>query len=225
MSFQTIFNISQSISVQNRRTVGQQVSRSGQVRVAQYLTSVPWNFVVRPHNFLYYPQVRDVIQVIDNYDRQIPQTITFSGANLNWFNAYQGGFTSAQASALTLSTVPAANATTITVGNLPAIGAAGASGLISATTVAFAAGDFLQIGIYSYKVTAQVLRGSGTTISVTLHRPVIGTVTAGTLAGVGSACTFYLLASQCPTYTLNPMTNGAFVQWDGDFVFIEDITG
>ena len=89
----------------------------------------------------------------------------------------------------------------------------------------FAAGDFLQLGIYPYKVTAEVLRGGGSTVSVTLHRPVIGTPSTGTLAAVGSACTFYLLAAQCPTYTLNPMTSGAFVQWDGDFVFIEDITG
>jgi len=216
MSFQTIFDISQSIGVQNRRTVGQQVSRSGQVRVAQYLTSVPWQFTVKPHAFLYYPQVRDVIQTIDNLDRQLPQTITFAGSGLNWFTAYQGALTTGQSNALTLQSVPAPNATTISVGNLPSV---------ASSVVIFQPGDFLQLGIYTYKVTAQVLRGSGTTVSVTLHRPVIGTVSTGTLTAVGSACTFYLLAAQCPTYTLNPMTNGAFVQWDGDFVFIEDITG
>jgi hypothetical protein len=219
MSFQTIFNISQSISVQNRRTVGQQVSRSGQVRVAQYLTSVPWNFVVKPHNFLYYPQVRDVIQTIDNYDRQIPQTISFVGSNLSWFTAYQGQFTQAQAAAMTIYNYTA-NSTSLQLANLPS--PAG----WSPTQYLFRAGDFLQIGIYSYKVTSDVLRGSGGTVTFNLHRPIIGTPTIGTaLTAVGSDCTFYLLASQCPTYTLNPMTNGAFVQWDGDFVFIEDITG
>ena len=216
MSFQTIFEISQSISVQNRRTVGQQVSRSGQVRVAEYLTSVPWSFTVRPHAYLYYPQVRGVIQAIDNKDRQLPETITFASSLLSWFDDYKGGLTSGQTAALTLAAVPAANATTISVGNLPSV---------SAGTVVFATGDFLQLGIYPYKVTAEVLRGGGSTVSVTLHRPVIGTPTIGTLNAVGSACTFYLLAAQCPTYTLNPMTAGAFVQWDGDFVFIEDITG
>jgi len=217
MSFQTIFNISQSISVQNRRTVGQQVSRSGQVRVAQYLTSVPWNFVVRPHNFLYYPQVRDVIQTIDNYDRQIPQTITFSGANLNWFTAYQGDYTQAEAAAMTIYSYTA-NSTSLQLANLPAGGAS--------PRLVLKAGDFIQIGIYSYKITADVPHGSGGTVTVNLHRPLIGTPTIGNaLTAVGSDCTFYLLASQCPTYTLNPMTNGAFVQWDGDFVFIEDITG
>lgn len=212
MSFQTIFEISQSIGVQNRRTVGQQVSRSGQVRVAEYLTAVPWVFTVKPHNFLYYPQVRAVIQAIDNKDRQIPEVITFSSSLLNWFDSYQGELTGAQAAALTLVTAPAANATTITVGNLPAV---------ASTVKVFKAGDFLQLGAYPYKVTADVLRGAGTNVQVTLHRPVIGTPSVGTLTAVGSACTFNLLAQQCPTYTLNPMTNGAFVEWDGEFVFRE----
>jgi len=222
MSFQTIFNISESIGVQNRRTVGQQVSRSGQVRVAQYLTSVPWNFTVKPHSFLYYPQVRDVIQTIDNYDRQIPQTISFAGANLNWFTAYQGALVQSQVAAMTILAYTA-NSTQITLGNLP-------NG--TSTQLVFKAGDFIQIGIYSYKVKADVPLGStsphapGASITFNVHRPIIGTPTIGsTLTAVGSNCTFYLLAAQCPTYTLNPMTNGAFVQWDGDFVFIEDITG
>lgn len=216
MSFQTIFDIQQSMSVQNRRTVGQQVSRSGQVRVAQYLTTVPWVFTVTPHNYLYYPQVRNVIQAIDNKDRQLPETISFAGTNLSWFVAYQGQLTTGQVNALTLAAVPAANATTISVGNLPAV---------ASTTIVFKAGDFIQLGIYPYKVTEDVLRGSTTTVSVTLHRPVIGTPTVGTLSGVGATCTFYMLAESCPTYTLNPMTSGAFVQWDSPFVFRENITG
>lgn len=215
MSFQTIFEIQQSMTVQNRRTVGQQVSRSGQVRVAQYLTTVPWVFTVTPHNYLYYPQVRNIIQVIDNRDRQIPESITFASTNLSWFTAYQGGLTAGQAAALTLASVPAANATTISVGNLPSV---------ASTTYVFKAGDFLQLGLYPYKVTTDILRGSGSTVNVTLHRPVIGTVSTGTLTAVGNACTFYMLAEACPTYTLNPMTNGAFVQWDSPFVFREDIT-
>jgi hypothetical protein len=215
MSFQTVFEIQQSMTVQNRRTVGQQVSRSGQMRVAQYLTSVPWVFTVTPHNYLYYPQARNVIQVIDNRDRQIPESISFASINLSWFTAYQGGLTTGQAAALTLASVPAVNATTITVGNLPSV---------SSTTYIFKAGDFLQLGLYPYKVTTDILRGSGSTVSVTLHRPVIGTVSTGTLTAVGNACTFYMLAEQCPTYTLNPMTSGAFVQWDAPFVFREDIT-
>jgi len=216
MSFQAIVDIQQSMNVNNRRTVGQQVSRSGQVRVAQYLTSVPWVFTVTPHNYLYYPQVRNIIQTIDNLDRQLPQTITFASQNLSWFTAYQGDLTLSQVNALTLAAVPPANSQTISVGNLPSV---------SSTAYVFRAGDFLQLGVYPYKVTADVLRGSGSTVSVNLHRPVIGTVTTGTLTAVANNCSFYVLAEQCPTYTLNPMANGAFVQWAAPFVFREDITG
>lgn len=214
MSFQTILDISQSITVNNRRMVGQQYSRSGQVRTAQYVTAVPWVFTVKPHSFLYYPQVRDVIQTIDNLDRQTAATITFSSTNLSWFTSYQGELTSGQAAALTLDSVPAPNATTISVGNLPAV---------ASSVIVFKAGDFIQLGSYPYKVTAQVLRGSGSTVNVTLHRPVIGTPSTGTLTAVGSACTFSVVAEVCPTYTLNPMTNGAFVDWDSDFVFRENV--
>lgn len=194
--------------------VGQQYSRSGQVRTAQYVTSVPWVFTVKPHAYLYYPQVRDVIQTIDNLDRQNAATITFNTSNLQWFTEYKGGLSSAQAAALTLASVPAANATTISIGNLPAV----ASG-----TVVFAAGDFIQIGNYPYKVTTEVLRGSGSTVSVTIHRPIIGTPSTGTLTAVGASCTFSVVAEVCPTYTLRPMTSGAFVDWDADFVFRENV--
>ncbi len=216
MSFQTIFDIQQSMTVNNRRTVGQQVSRSGQVRVAQYLTAVPWVFTVTPHAYLPYATSRDIIQTIDNLDRQLPETITFSSGNLSWFTKYQGDLTTAQINALTLAAIPPANSQTITVGNLPGV---------PSGSIVFDAGDFLQIGNYTYKVKQRVLRGTNTIVSVNLHRPIIGTPTIGTLAGVGNACEFTVLAERCPTYTLMPAPGGAFVQWDEPFVFREDITG
>jgi hypothetical protein len=216
MSFQTIFENQQSMTVNNRRTVGQQVSRSGQVRVAQYLTAVPWVFTVVPHNYLPYATSRDIIQTIDNLDRQLPETITFNSGNLSWFTAYQGELTLPQVNVLTLAAVPTANSQIISVGNLPSV---------SSTRIVFKAGDFLQMGKYTYKVRQDVLRGVNSTVSVSLHRPVIGTVTIGTLTNVGSDCTFSVLAEKCPTYTLMPAPGSAFVQWDDAFVFREDITG
>ena len=130
-------------------------------------------------------------------------------------DAYQGDFPTSIA-ACTLATVPPANSQSITVGNLP-------TG--SATQYLFREGDFIQIGTYPYKITADVLRGSGSTVTVYLNRPIIGTPSTGTLTAVGSACTFTVVAEQCPTYTLVPMTNGAFVEWSGSFVFREYITG
>lgn len=198
MSFQTIINIHQSITVNNRRMVGQTYSRSGQITVAQYLTTVPWVFTVAPHNFLYYPQVRDVIQSIDNADRQNPQLINFSASNLSWFTSNRGTATTA-----TLASTPAANATTLSL----------------TSNGTYKAGDFISINGYVYKITAD---SAGS--SVTIHRPVIGSPTSGTALVLGSAVQFNVVAEQCPTYTLTPMTNGAFVNWDAPFVFREYIT-
>ncbi len=214
MSFQTIVDIQQSMNVNNRRVVGQQVSRAGYITTAQYLTAVPWVFTIIPHQYLYYPQVRAVIQSIDNADRENPQTITFSSANLSWFTAYQGELTLNQAEDLTLASLPAANSQVISVGNLPTV---------AAPVLIFKAGDFIQLGNYPYKVTADVARGSSSTVSVTLNRPVIGTPSVGTLRAVGSNVSFSVVAENCPTYTLNPMADGAFVEWDGPFVFREYI--
>lgn len=219
MSFQSIVDAQQSMSVNNRRMVGQQVTRSGQIRTAEYLTAVPWVFTIVPHNYLYYPQVRAIIQAIDNLDRATAATITFSSTNLSWFTSYRGQLSAAQANALTLASTPSTNSLTVSIGGMPAIG-----GSITASTIVLAAGDFIQIGSYVYKITANVLRGSGSTTNAILHRPVIGTPSTGTLAAVGSSVAFSVYAEQCPTYTLTPMTSGAFVNWDGPFVFRENIT-
>ena len=198
MTFQTIFEIQQSMTVNNRRMVGQQVARSGYITVAQYLTAVPWVFTVTPHNYLYYPQVRDIIQAIDNKDRQLPETITFNSTNLSWFTAMRGTATTA-----TLNGTPTPNTQTLAL----------------TSNGTFKAGDFIMINGYTYKVTAD---SSGS--SVGINRPLIGTPASGTTVYLGNACTFTVVAEACPTYTLNPMTSGAFVQWDAPFVFREYIT-
>jgi hypothetical protein len=198
MSFQTIFDIQQSMTVNNRRMVGQQVARSGYITVAQYLTAVPWVFTITPHAYLYYPQVRDIIQAIDNKDRQLPETITFNTTNLAWFNKMRG-----TATAATLNGAPAANTQTLAL----------------TSNGTFKAGDFIMINGYTYKITAD---SAGS--SVGINRPLIGSPASGTTVSIGNACTFTVVAESCPTYTLNPMTDGAFVQWDAPFVFREYIT-
>jgi len=198
MSFQTIFDIQQSMTVNNRRMVGQQIARSGYITVAQYLTAVPWVFTITPHAYLYYPQVRDVIQSIDNKDMQLPETITFNSTNLSWFTEMRG-----TATAATLNGAPAANTQTLAL----------------TSNGTFKAGDFIMINGYTYKITAD---SAGS--SVGINRPLIGSPASGTTVSIGNACTFTVVAESCPTYTLNPMTDGAFVQWDAPFVFREYIT-
>ncbi len=211
MSFQTIFEIQQAMTVQNRRTVGQQVSRSGQIRVAQYLTAVPWVFTVTPHNYLSYANAREVIQTIDNRDRQLPETIQFNSTLLSWFTAYRGGAASTPTT-VTLGATPVANSQTIQLAGLPV-----------ATGFIFRAGDFIMIGGYTYKITANVTY-TGSTATVSIHRPIIGSPVSGAAVACGNNCTFNMLAEKCPTYTLMPAPGGAFVQWDEPFVFRENVT-
>jgi hypothetical protein len=198
MSFQTIFEIQQSMTVDNRRMVGQQVARSGYITVAQYMTAVPWVFTVTPHNYLYYPQVRDVIQAIDNKDRQLAENIFFQSSNLSWFLVMRG-----TATAAVLNGAPAANTQTLAL----------------TSNGTFKAGDFVMVGGYVYKVTAD---SAGSSISI--HRPLIGLPASGATVLMGNDCVFQVVAEVCPTYTLNPMANGAYVQWDKPFVFREYIT-
>ena len=198
MSFQTIFENQESMTVNNRRMVGQQVARSGFITVAQYLTAVPWVFTVTPNNFLYYPTARAIIQTIDNRDRQLPETITFNSSQLSWFTQRLGTATTA-----TLNGTPTPNTQTLAL----------------TSNGTFKAGDFIMVGGYTYKITAD---SAGS--SVNIHRPLIGTPTSGATVSIGNACTFNVVAEVCPTYTLTPMTNGAFVNWNQPFVFREYIT-
>jgi hypothetical protein len=198
MSFQTIFENQESMTVNNRRVVGQQVTRAGHMTTAQYLSSVPWVFTIKPHNYLYYPTARAIIQAIDNKDRQLSETIVFSSTQLQWFTKMQG-----TATAATLNGTPTPNTQTL---NLTSNGT-------------FKAGDFIMVSGYTYKITAD---SAGATVLI--HRPLIGSPTSGTTVYIGNSCTFTVVAESCPTYTLNPMTDGAFVAWDGAFVFREYIT-
>jgi hypothetical protein len=212
MSFQTILEVQQSLGVNNRRTVGQQVSRSGQIREAQYLTAVPWVFTVVPHNYLSYATSRQIIQTIDNLDRQLPETITFNTANLRWFTSYQGGAATTPTT-ITLAATPAVNSQTLQLANVPA-----------STGAVFKAGDFIMIGGYTYKITTDAFV-AGSLATVLIHRPVIGFPVAGDAVACGNNCTFTVLAEKCPTYTLTPSPGSAFVNWDDAFVFREDIPG
>ncbi len=186
------------MTVNNRRMVGQQVARSGYITVAQYLTSVPWVFTVTPNNYLYYPTARAIIQAIDNKDRQLPEVIVFNSSLLSWFTQKLGTATVA-----TLNGTPTANTQTLAL----------------TSNGTFKAGDFIMVGGYTYKVTADSAGAS-----VNIHRPLIGAPVSGAVVSIGNACTFNVVAEVCPTYTLTPMTGGAFVNWDQPFVFREYIT-
>lgn len=213
MGFQTVFNIQQAMTVNNRRMVGQTYSRSGQLFVSQYLTAVPWVFTITPYSYMPWTQSRTIVQQIANLDRETPDYVIFNDqgyCDLSWYTKYLGSF-AAPLTGIVVASTPAANATTVTLTNLPTQ---------TAGLVLFNPGDFIEFSGHVYNVTQQVLTG-GATVNVPLHRPVIGPVTPGDPVAVGNDVEFYLIAEQCPTYNLNPAPNGGFIEWSGPFVFRE----
>ena len=115
----------------------------------------------------------------------------------------------------------------ILLGNLPSI---------SSTAYIVKAGDFCQVDRYAYIATADVMRGSGTTVTIPVHRTLLTTLVApenavigqyGTTVSLGgntyTGTTFPIILQQYPTYNLIPMTNDSFIQWSGPFKAFESV--
>ncbi len=133
-----------------------------------------------------------------------------------------------------------ANTTTfsaIKVGGLPNIGAQtiNTTTFVTSSTLIFKAGDYFQLRTTSVgdedwglprTVAADVERGTGTTVTVPLHRPWVGTAsgTAPDRRGgdifVGNEVRLSVFITRMPSFQLLP---GKIVQWTGDFELIERV--
>jgi hypothetical protein len=96
---------------------------------------------------------------------------------------------------------------------------------VTSSTVLFGVGDLIQPANsrYPYTITTAVSRGSGSTVTVNLHRNVItseGITYAGAAIKVGNSCTWRVIISGLPTYTLTP---NRLVQYTGDIELFEKI--
>lgn len=224
MSLQTILSICESIGINDQRFVGQTVSRNQKIVTSEVLTVVPFVFDLKPMNYLLYSQNRGTLNSLRIPDRALEQYLTFG--TTGWLNyiKYQGDMTSAQISACRWQAASALKS--LVLGSLPTI---------ASTAVLFRVGDFVQFGRYTYIVTADVLRGSGATVTVPVHRNLIaGTATtiplvAGqfgsttSFAATYTGITFPVILREYPTYTLVPMTNDSFIQWNGGFKAFESV--
>jgi hypothetical protein len=106
-----------------------------------------------------------------------------------------------------------------------------------ATKYIVKAGDFCQVGLYSYIATANVLRGIGTTVTIPVHRNLITILTStinavigqyGTTVNMGDASytgiTFQVILRDYPNYTLIPCyENDSFIEWSGSFKAFEAV--
>ena len=225
MSLNQILAITESIGINDQRFVGQVLSRNQRIATTEVLTVVPFQFTMKPMNYLYYSDNRDLLANLRYYDKALTQYLNFG--TTGWINyiKYQGNMTGAQIAACQWQTSSANQ--TLVLGSLPAI---------SSTAYIVRAGDFCQVGLYSYIATQDVQRGSGSTVNIPVHRTLLTTVVSPINAVIGeygttvvmgggtyTGVTFPVILREYPTYTLIPITNDSFIQWNGNFVALEAV--
>lgn len=220
---QTIINNSSGITINRRKVVGIQYTRNESPRTSLTPTYNPWRFSVQMPGSLRYNEARDLMEALDSLDRYTPQTVTFSNVScLSWIFRYRGAMTSGQISTVTVSSF---TGNQLVLSGLPTV---------SAGTVLFEPNDLIQIGTnpYPFTSTTQVLRGAGSTVTVTTNRPnIISTSVVGLGITVGNACQFRVFCPNMPTYSLTPggyqknssgtVVGNALINFDSEFELYE----
>jgi hypothetical protein len=216
---------SESIAILDHRFIGQVMSRNLRISTSEIITVQPFGFEMKPMNYLLYSQNRELLSTLRAADRQYEQYLNFGTTGWISYIAYQGDMTSGQISACQFQTSSANK--TIVLGSLPSI---------SSSAYIVKTGDFLQINRYAYIATANVLRGSGSTVSIPVHRTIMTTLASPMNAVIGqygitqsiggstyTGVTFPIILQEYPTYTFIPMTNDSFIAWNGTFKAIEAV--
>lgn len=228
MSLTNILAISESVGINDQRFIGQVLSRNQRISTSEILTVVPFQFEMKPMDYLRYSENRSLLNSLRIPDKALTQYLNFG--DTGWVNyiAYQGQMTSGQIAASQWQTSSANQ--TLVLGNLPS------NVVMTPDKYVVRTGDFCQVGLYSYIATADVLRGSGSTVSIPVHRTLLTTVSApiyavigqyGTTVSMGGSTytgvTFPVILREYPTYTLMPITNDSFIKWNGSFNAFEAV--
>jgi len=225
MSLQTILSVAETVGINDHKFAGQMMSRNMRISTSEILTSQPFQFTLRPNNYLLYSQNKTVLSSLRVADRINEQYLNFGSTGWVNYIAYGGDMTEAEIIACQVQT--ATTGKTIVLGNFTTT----ASG-----AYVVRAGDFIQIDRYAYIATADVLRGFAGTVDVPVHRSVLTTVSSpvgavigqyGTTTALGGSnytgITFCVVAREYPTYDLVPITNDSFISWTGAFSATEVI--
>ena len=204
MSLQSLINIAETLEINRRKVVGQQVTRSGVVKVGETPTRNPWRMTVNVGAIIPYANARALMENIDYYDRTVYQDINFyNNTKLSWMFAYQGDMTVNQRSAVSISSF---------TGNQMVL-----TGLPTGSAGQFIlrAGDIFTVGTNPYPFTSvtDVPRGLAATVTVITNRPNFFTSSVvGSGLTFGNSVDFRMIASSMPTYSIVP---GQLVQING----------
>lgn len=229
MSLNQILAICESVGINDQRFVGQVVSRNQRISTSEIITVVPFAFEMKPMNYLYYSKNRALLNSLRIPDKAIAQYLNFGTTGWKSYIAYQGDMTSGQISVSQWQTSSINK--NLVLGNLPS------NVDMPSNKYIVKQGDFCQVGLYSYIATADVLRGSASTVTIPVHRNLITTVSApinavigeyGTTVSMGGSTytgiTFQVVLRDYPTYTLVPcVANDSFIQWSGSFKAFESV--
>lgn len=225
MDITNILEISETVGINDQRFVGQVLSRNQRLTTSEVLTVVPFEFTMKPMNYLLYSKNRPLLNTLRINDRSLVQYLNFGSTG--WINyiKYQGDMTGTEIADCQWQTSSANKV--LVLGSLPTM---------LTTEYIVRQGDFCQVGSYAYIATADVQRGSGTTVNIPVHRnliipvaspidAVIGefgtTVVMGTQSYTG--VTFQVVLREYPTYTLVPYTNDSYIAWNGEFKALESV--
>jgi hypothetical protein len=219
---QTIIDSCNGIKINRRNVVGIQYTRNEIPRVSQTPTTNAWKITLDMPNSFRYSEARALMEELDTLDTTTPQLVTFgNNPNLKWIFAYQGGLTTTQIGAMRVVTY-IGNQLVLT--GLPAV---------ASTRAIFKKNDLIQIYGHPYPFTTEqdVLRGSGTTITITTSRPnIISTSVVGLPIVAGTNCQFNFFCPNMPVYKLvvggyqvvnGVTTNNALIQWSDSFLLYE----
>ena len=215
---QDIINISNGLTIDRRKVVGIQITRNEIPRTSFTPTKQPWRFRISVPSRLRYYDSRDLLETLDTIDRFTPQLVTFSNnPDIAWIFRYQGQLSGAQIAGITVTSFIGNQ---LVLGGLPTV---------AANTVMFQPNDLIQIGAYTYPYTSttQILRGLGSSVTITTNRPnIVSASVVGAGLTVGAACTFNMFCPNMPTYRLIPGgyvpgLNNALIEFSDDFEFME----
>jgi hypothetical protein len=225
MSLNQILAISESVGINDQRFVGQMISRNQRISTSEILTVVPFAFEMKPMQYLYYSQNRGLLNSLRIPDKALEQYLNFGVTGWKNYIEYQGDMTLGEIEACEWQTASANKV--LVLGSLPTMGS---------SEYIVRVGDFCQVGRYAYIATADVQRGSGSTVNIPVHRNLITTLTTtvgavigefGTTVSLGGSSylgvTFPVILREYPTYTLTPITNDSFINWSGSFKAFESV--
>lgn len=213
MAIQTLIDGATSLTMDKQVPTAMSVSRGQKLRTQSRAISV-YKFVVGLNPGYSYDNIatRTLLNDYDVQGKITEEQIKLSNVSGgSWIMDYLGGFNGTN-QALTYITSHTGNTFTINVADTGG----------SASTVLVEPGDFIQAANarYPYQATQQVLKGSGSTVDVPVHRDIIETNTGANLL-YGNNVTFRVKMIEQPPYSLIP---GRYIEWNGDMQLMENLT-